>query len=182
MLAPSLPLVGGPSGPVDASGPVLAGVSFVLVLLFAVGLLGRRPAAVGRAVDRTVDGSPLAAVYGVVAFALVAAVGGYGLFQLARVGLGGTTLRWLGALVVGTALTTLGSFGYLVVGAALTQVEGPRRPLLGAAVGAVVSALPWLVLPALPALAVWTLVAAVGLGGPTRHYVHDDRSVPAEAR
>jgi hypothetical protein len=45
-----------------------------------------------------------------------------------------------------------------------------------------VSALPWLALPALPALAVWTLVAAVGLGSPTRHYIHDDRSVRTEAR
>lgn len=176
------PLVAGPPGLADAPGPVLAAVSFAFVLAFGVGLLSWRPDAVDRAVDRTVDGSPLAVVYGLVAFALVAVVGGYGLSQAARAGLDGATLRWLGALVVGTALAALASFGYLVVGAYVTEIEGPRRPWIGAVVGAVASAVPWLALPTLPALAVWTLVAAVGLGGPTRHYVHDDRSVPAEAR
>jgi hypothetical protein len=169
-------------GPADTPGTGLAVASFALVLTSGVGLLAWRPAAVDRAVDRTADESPLAAGYGVVAFVLVALVGGYVLSQAARAGLDGTTVRWLGVLVLGTALTALGSFGYLVVGAYLTEANGPRRPWVGAVVGAVVSAVPWLALPTLPALVVWTLVAAAGLGGPTRHYIHDDRSLQTETR
>jgi hypothetical protein len=162
-------------------GPARGALSFAVVLVVGVGLLSLRPATVERAVDRAAEGSPLAVVYGVVAFGLVALVGSYGLSQGARVGVDAATLRLVGTLVVGLALSALGAFGYLVVGTLLTQIEGARRPWLGAAVGAVVSALPWLALPALPALAVWTLVAAVGLGGPTRHYVHAERTVETEA-
>lgn len=176
------PLVAGPPQLTDASGPALAVASFALALAFGAGLLTWRPETVDRAADRAVEGSPLAVGYGLVAFAVVAVVGGYGLSQAARAGLGGATVRWLGVLVVGTALAALGSFGHLVVGTYLTELEGPRRPWVGAVVGAVASAVPWLALPTLPALAVWTLVAAVGLGGPTRHYIHDDRSVTTEAR
>jgi hypothetical protein len=164
-------------GLADLSGPTRGALSFALVLLFDVALLARRPATVDRAVDRVLDGSPAAVLYGLVAFALVAVFGSYGLSQVARVGVAPTALRPVGTVVVGTALAALAAFGYLVVGTALTGIEGARRPWVGAVVGAVLSALPWLVLPVLPALACWTLVAAVGLGAPTRHYVHDARTV-----
>jgi hypothetical protein len=164
------------------SAPVQSALSFAVVLLVGAALLRWRGPTVDRAVDRTAEGSPVAVVYGLVAFALVALVAAYGLSQLARVGAGGAVLRTAGGLVGGTALVTLSAYGYLVLGVYLTEVEGARRPLLGALVGAVLSALPWLVLPTLPALAAWALLSAVGLGNPTRHYIHADRTVATEAR
>jgi hypothetical protein len=181
-------LIGGPpaqlGGPAlgEVSGVTLAAGSFVLVLAVGTALANYRGRTVDRAVDRTLDGSPLAVVYGLIGFGLVAVIGAYVLSQAAQVGLGGPVLGIAAAVVVGGALATLAGFGYLIVGTVLTEFEGARRPWLGAVIGAVLSALPWLLVPPLPALAVWTLVAAVGLGSPTRHYVHAERTVETEAR
>lgn len=166
----------------ELSGVTLAAGSFVLVLAVSATLVNFRERTVDRAVDRTLAGSPLSVLYGLVGFGLVGLVGGYLLSQAARIGLGGPVLGVVAALVVGGALATLASFGYLVVGTVLTGFEGARRPWLGAVVGAVVSSLPWLLLPPLVALGAWTLVAAVGAGSPTRHYIHADRTVEREAR
>ena len=165
---------------VDLSGPARAAVSFVLVALFGAALLSVRGPAVDRAVDRTVEGSPVAVFYGLLAFGLFGFVAGYLLTQALSLGLGGPVLRWVGTAVVGAGALTLAGFGYTVVGTWLTEVEGPRRPWPGAVVGAVLSALPWLVLPAVPALVVWIAGAAVGLGSTTRHWVHGARDVEAE--
>jgi hypothetical protein len=180
-LVPGLPAQVGLSA-VASSGPLRSVLSFVVVLGLALAVLRLRGPTVDRAVDRTADGSPVAVVYGVVAFGLVAVVGSYGLSQAARAGVGTQVLQSVGGLVVGAALATLGAFGYLVLGVYLTDVEGGRRPLLGALTGAVLSALPWLVLPTLPALGLWVLLAAVGLGAPTRRYIHGERTVATETR
>jgi hypothetical protein len=168
-------------GVAELSASVRSVLSFAVVLLAGVAFLRWRGPMVDRAVDRTVEGSPVAVVYGVVAFVLVVVIAAYGLTQVARLGASGTVLRTVGELVGGAALVALSAFGYLVLGVYLTEVEGARRPLLGALVGAVLSALPWLVLSTLPALAAWALLSAVGLGSPTRHYIHGDRTVATEA-
>lgn len=174
--------VGDPSALLGLSGPAYAGLSFLAVLAVSVGLLARRADTVDRAVDRATQGLPLAAVYGIIPFAAVVFIGGYVLSQSARVGVTNRILVWvLGVAVVG-AIVTLASLGYLVVGAYATELEGGRRLWTGAAVGASVSAVPWLVLPTLPALAVWVVVAAVGLGGTTQKWVHGERTVETEAR
>lgn len=167
---------------VGSSGPLRGVLSALVVLALALAVLRLRGPTVDRAVDRTAEGSPVAVVYGLVAFGLVALVGGYGLSQVARVGVGAWVLRPAGVAVVGGALATLGAFGYLVLGVYLTDLVGGRSPLLGALCGAVVSALPWLVLPALPALGGWMLLAAVGLGAPARRYIHGERTVATETR
>ena len=178
------PLV--PAGTADPSvllgvpGPIRAAVSFLLVSLFGAVLLARRGVTVERAVDRTVDGSPIGFVYGVIAFGLVAFVGGYVVSQAVRVGLGGVVLPIVTVLLGGATLTLAG-LGYTVVGTWLTGIEGSRRPWPGAVVGAVLSALPWLVLPPLPAAVVWIAVAAVGLGNTTRRWVHGERTVETKA-
>lgn len=169
-------------GAANLSAPVQSVLSFVVVLLVGAALLRWRGPTVDRAVDHTAEGSPVAVVYGVVALALLLIVVAYGLSQLAQLGAAGTVLRTVGEVVGAAALVTLSSFGYLVLGVYLTEVEGARRPLLGALVGAVLSALPWLVLSTLPALAAWALVSAVGLGSPARHYLRDDRVVATETR
>ena len=167
---------------VESSGPLRGVLSFFVMFVLALAVLRLRGPTVDRAVDRTADGSPVAVVYGVVAFGLVALVGGYGLSQVARVGIGAWVLQPAGIATVGGALATLGAFGYVVLGVYLTDLMGGRNPLLGALSGAVVSALPWLVLPPLPALGGWILLAAVGLGAPTRRYIHGERTVATETQ
>lgn len=174
--------VGDPSALLGLSGPAYAGLSFLSVLAAAVGLLVRRAESVDRAVDHANEGLPLAAVYGVIPFAAVVFVGGYILSQTARVGVTNQALVWVLGTVILVAILTLAGLGYLVVGAYVTELEGRRRIWTGAAVGAGLSALPWLVLPTLPALATWVVVAAVGLGGTTRQWVHGERTVETEAR
>jgi hypothetical protein len=166
----------------ELSGVTLAAGSFALVVVVGMVLVNFREPMVDRAVNRTLAGSPLSVFYGLIGFGLVAIVGAYLLSQAAQVGLGGPLLGVAAAAVVGGALVTLAGFGYLVVGTVLTTFEGPRRPWLGAVVGAVASSLPWLVLSPLYGLAVWTLVAAIGLGSPTRHYIHAERTVKTETR
>ena len=168
----ALPAQVDPSVLADLSPAGRALVSFVVVLVVATGLLNWRAETVERAVDRT--------AYGLAAFGLVAAITAYGLSQVARAGLDGRAVGVGAVVVVGGALSALGALGYLVVGSLLTEFEGPRRPWVGAVVGAVLSAVPLLALPTLPALAVWTLVAAVGVGSPTRHYIHSERTVERE--
>lgn len=176
------PLAAGfdPSVVVDVPGPVRAAASFLLVLAFGTALLRRRGPAVERAVDRTVEGSPVAVIYGVMAFVLVGFAGGYIISQAARVGVSGSFLPWLVVVGVGAGVTVLAAFGYTVIGTWLTEVEGARRPWPGVVVGAALSSLPWLVLTPLTAVLLWMAVAAVGIGTPTRIWVHGERTLETE--
>jgi len=174
--------LGDPSALLGLSGPAYAGLSFLLILAAAVGLLARRADAVDLAVDRATQGLPLAALYGIIPFAAVVFIGGYILSQSARVGVTNQALVWVLGTVVVASVMTLAGLGYLVIGAYLTELEGARRLWTGAALGAGLSALPWLVLPTVPALAAWVVVAAVGLGGTTQQWVHGERTVETEAR
>lgn len=178
----SLPVaqLDGPGALVALSGPTQAALSFVFVLAVGALLASQRGPTVDRAIDRTLDGSPAAVVYGVMAFALVVFLGGYLVTQVSRVG--GEAGRLGGTLVVGAAVLALAGYGYLVVGAYLTEIEGERRVFHGAVVGAALSAVPWLLLSTPFAVGVWLLVAAVGLGSPTRHWIHGARTVESEAR
>lgn len=182
-LPPGGPIqLGDPATLTNLSGVTIAVGSFLVILVVGAILVNYRERSVNTAVDRTLASSPLAVLYGFIGFGLVGIVGAYLLSQAAQVGLGGPVLGVAAAIVVGGALVTLAGFGYLVVGTVLTGFEGARRPWLGAVVGAVLSSIPWLLLPPTIALAVWTLVAAVGAGSPTRHYIHSDRTVETEAR
>ena len=163
------------------SGEVYAGLSFLAVLLSGVLLLVARGGFVDRAVNRVVEGSPVAVLYGVLPFFFVAFAGGYALNQFARAGVAGPLLAQGWSLLVVLVAIGFTGLGYLVVGTYLTEIEGERRPWHGAVVGAVLSALPWLLLPTVPAVLLWALGAAVGLGAPTRRWVHGERTVETEA-
>lgn len=163
------------------SGEIYAVLSFLAVLASGVALLVARGEFVERAVDRVVDGSALSVLYGVIPFLLVAFAGGYALSQFARAGVGGPLLAQGWSLLVAAIGVGFVGLGYLVGGTYLTEIEGERRPWHGAFVGAVLSALPWLFLPTVPAVLVWVLGAAAGLGPPTQQWVHGERTVETEA-
>jgi hypothetical protein len=174
--------IGDPSALLELAGPAYAVLSFLAILVAGVGLLIRREPGVDLAVDRAIRGLPLAAVYGIIPFAAVVFVGGYIISQGARVGVANRLLVQTPGVLVVVATVVLAGLGYLVVGVFLTELEGNRRLWTGAVVGATLSAIPWVLLPLAPALAVWIVVAAVGLGGTTQRWVHGERTVETEAR
>lgn len=174
--------IGDPAAFLELSGPVYALLSFLSLLVVAAVLLQRRTETVDHAVDHATDGLPLAAVYGVIPFGLVVFGGGYVLSQTARAGVSSRVLGWAVASIVVTAILVLAALGYVVIGAYVTELEGERRLWTGAVVGAALGAIPWLLLPTQFALAVWVVVAAIGLGGTTQEWVHGERTVESEAR
>lgn len=169
----------GPGALAELGGPALGVVSFGGVLLVGVLLLTVSERTIERAVETHADWSPVSVIYGGFAFVLVGFMAGYAMAQAARLEVTGTPLH-LTAVVGATGVGALAGFGYVVLGTWLTELEGARRPWVGVVVGAAVGAVPWLVLPFWPALFVWGAVAAVGLGSPTRNWVHDERTVDSE--
>lgn len=165
---------------VDAPPVAKALGSAVLVTLVGASFLYRYGAFVDGAVDDTMERPGVAVVYGILAYVLVLFFGFYALNILTSVGVAGTPLSYVAlAILAGGALGVSG-LGYLVVGTLLTDLWAGRRPWHGLAVGGVLSGVAWLVLPLLPAAAVWVFVAAVGAGGPMRTWVHSERAVEAE--
>lgn len=150
---------------------VRAAASFTLVLVFGGVLPYRHGDYVDRAVDASLDRPRSAVVYGLMSFGLVVFAGGYASSQLAR--LSGLLAAALG--LAGLAALVLAGFGFLVVGTLVTEIRGSRRPWQGLVLGAGISAVGWLFLPPLWALAVWILIAAFGVGGPTREWLHTPR-------
>lgn len=157
-------------------GPYRAAAVFVVVLAIGTVLVSRYESRVDRAVDQTKDWSPLALLYGLLAFVLVGVIAAYVVTQVARLNVVGAPLIAITVAGAGS-LAVLATFGCVVFGTWLTEIEGARRPWPGVVIGAVLCAVPWLVLPTLPSLAACALLAAVGLGSPTRNWVHAAHAV-----
>ncbi|WP_327053924.1 hypothetical protein [Halomicrococcus gelatinilyticus] len=166
----------GPSVVVDAPGRVRAAASFLLVVAFGGVLLYQYDSVVDRSVEAFLERPLAAAVYGVLAYALVGFLGTYAYSQMARIGVDVATV----SAVVGGVVLALAGFGFVVVGTTVTDVFGARRPWTGLVVGGALSAAGWLLLPLLAAVVAWTVLAAVGIGGPARKWVHADRSIESE--
>lgn len=166
-----------PSAIVDAPVAVRAAGSFVLVLLFGGALLYLAEEFVDRSVDASME-SPLKSVgYGMVAQGIVVFFGVYAISQVGRIS--GSAVE-----VVGVALAVfvlaLAGLGFTVVGARLTEIAGERRLRPGVVVGATISAVVWLAPSFVLGLLAWTFVAAVGVGGPTKRWLHASKSVDVE--
>jgi len=166
--------LGGLPGHLQAIG------SFLLVVLFGGALLHWSEARVHRSLEALRERPYSAVPYGLVAYAVALAVGLYGFSQLGRVGVAGTVLGRLVALLLGGVIVSLTAFGFLVVGTLATDVQGQRQPTYGLVLGAALSAVGWLILPPAGGLAVWVLVAAFGLGGAVRVWFHAERTVETE--
>jgi hypothetical protein len=157
------------------SAAVRAVVAFSLVVVVGVAVRRVRPGLLDRAVAAALERPGRTPIYGTAA-AVVGWLGGvYLVGQVSR--LGGSGLGSVVAVVVVAGTLGTAGFGVAVVGTALATVVGAPRQPTGLVVGAGVGALVWLALPAWPALIVWALVAATGLGGPARRWLHASRSV-----
>lgn len=169
-----------PSTLADTSAPARALASVVLVGLLGSVLVYRYRGFVDRAVDDTMARPAIAIFYGVFAYALVLFLTMYTLDLVSRVGAAGTPLGLVAVVVLVGGLGALSSIGYVVIGTLLVDLYGGRGPWHGLLLGAILSGVGWLLLPLLGGLAVWLLVAAVGVGGPMRTWVHGERTVTTE--
>lgn len=165
----------------DAPGVVRAVGSVAAVGLLGGAILARRGGFVDRAVDDTMDRPAVAIVYGLFAYVFVVFAGLYVNNVLSQVGAADTPAGGLVVGVLGGGVALLGSLGFLVVGTLLTDLYGARSRRRGLLVGAGLSGIAWLALPVAAAFVAWVLVAAFGVGGPTRTWVHSSRSVASEA-
>jgi hypothetical protein len=163
---------------VVASDPGRAVASFLLVLSVAAAVRYGRAGLLDRAVDATLERPLTAPLYGVAASALGWLLVAYVFGQALRVG--GAVGRVAVVLGVGVALAAAG-FGFAVVGAAVTTVLGDRRPWIGTLVGAGISVVVLLGLPGRVGLVGWVALAATGLGGTARRWLHASQSVERKA-
>lgn len=159
---------------VVASDPGRATASFLLVLCVAAAVRYGRAGLFDRSVDAALERPLVAPLYGAAAGTLGWLVVAYLFGQALRVGGGiGQAAVVLG---IGGALVVAG-FGFAVVGTGLTTTLGDRRPWVGSLVGAGVSALVLVALPHPAGVVGWVFVAATGLGGATRRWLHASQSV-----
>lgn len=161
-------------------GYLQAVVSFLLVALFGGIILRRSEGLLDRSIDALQERPYSAVPYGLVGYALALAVGLYGFSQLGRIGVAGTPLGQLVALLLGGVIVSLTAFGFLIVGTLLTDIQGQRRPTTGLIIGAALSAVGWVILPKSGGLLVWVFIAAFGLGGAVRRWFHAERTVETE--
>ena len=75
----------------------------------------------------------------------------------------------------------LAGLGYAVVGAWLTGLYGAQNPWSGLVFSAGLGALGWALLPPIPGALVWVAIGALGIGGPVREWIHDERTVESHS-
>ncbi|EMA47912.1 hypothetical protein [Halococcus saccharolyticus] len=168
-----------PTTVVDAP-PARAIGAFVFVMLFGGVLLWRFDGFVDQSVDSSMERLTVSTVYGVTAHACVLFFGVYFFGQVTRLSANRLVVAGAGAAVA-VAVVGLAGLGLTVVGARLTELVGERRPWYGLVVGAVLGASAWLLPAAAASLVVWVLLVSVGIGGPTREWIHASRAPATEA-
>jgi hypothetical protein len=162
-----------PSTITEASSLVRALISLLLVLLFGGVVRYLYEEFVEESIASSMDQPLNSFIYGILALGGVAFLGGYLITQVGRLQVG--PLLSLAQIITGVLYLTLAGLGFTVVGTRITELLDERQLWYGVAIGAIISAGAWLIPSFLLALIVWSLVAAVGVGGPTRDWLHATR-------
>jgi len=163
-----------------ASTPWFRAVTvFLLVVPAGFAVLSRHGEYVDRSVEASMEGPFVSLVYGVLAHLGLFFAAGVFSTQLANAGLDPVVLQVGSSVVMGAILLALAGLGFAVIGSWLVQLRGEGQPWHGLVAVAAVGAGGWL-LPPIAGIAVWSLVVSVGVGGPTRRWIHAERSVKAE--
>jgi hypothetical protein len=170
-----------PSIVVDAPASVRAAAAFLLTVVFGGAVIYWYGGRIDAAVDASKANPLLSAVYGLIAYGLVAFFIVYAYSQVVRIGVGTEVITVLAVVVLGVVLLSLGGLGFVVVGAWLTDSFDIGDTWAGLVGVALASGLVLLVLPVGVGLLVWLGIAAVGVGGPTRAWMHAE-AVDTSAR
>lgn len=179
---PSVPLQAlDPSVVADAPATVRAAAVFLTTVLFGGVVVYRYGGRVDEAAGASRERPLLAVVYGLGAFGFVLFVVAFGLSELSRAGVGLRVVSTFVFVALAVMVLSLGAVGFAVVGVLLADAFGFRDPMLGLVGAAGASAVAWFLLPVVPGALVWVVIAAVGVGGPTRRWVHRDSVDAARA-
>ncbi|MDQ2056232.1 MULTISPECIES: hypothetical protein [Halobellus] len=165
-----------PSVVFDAPAPTRAVGAFLASVVFGGLVIYRYGDRLTAAVEASTESPILSVLYGFIAYGLVSFLVVYAYSQLAGFGVGVSLITVAGAVVLGGALLSLGGLGFVIVGSWLANAAGVQDPwigLLGVALGASIAVL---VLPVVFGALVWFGVAAVGIGGPVRRWIHADKA------
>ena len=173
-LVPLWTVEGGPIDVVGVGGPTRAVASFLLILVVGAAIRYRWADLLDRSVEATVERPVRGTIYGVVAVVFGWLVVAYAFAQAFRLG---TTLGTAAAALGTAGALVVVATGFVVVGTTVVTILDREWAWAGPFVGAAISGLAWLALPFGPGLAVWLLLAAVGVGGPVRRWVHASQSV-----
>jgi hypothetical protein len=157
---------------VEAPASVRAAVVFVLTVAFGGAVIYRYGGRLDAAVEASMRSPIRSVVYGLIAYGLVGFFLAYGYTQLLRVGVGTTAITVVAVAVLGSFLFGLGGLGFAVVGLWFTRALGARDPWIGLVGVGFVGALALFALPFAAGVLVWLGIAAVGVGGPTRTWMH----------
>lgn len=161
-----------PVGVARSSVAVRVVGAFLLALLFGGLILYRSEGFVDRAVDASMENPLISVVYGLLAQGGIVFLGGYVWSQLARVESVGSLAGNAGGAVVLVASLALAGLGLAVVGAGITEAAGERQLWPGLAIGSALGAAAWLAPSLLVGAALWVFLVALGVGGPTRNWLH----------
>ncbi|KAA9405095.1 MULTISPECIES: hypothetical protein [Haloarcula] len=177
------PSVTGQLDPGVAAGlsrPLRAVVSFVLVLVAGALILRLRRNYVDESIDAISDSPATAVLYGVAGYVIVGIVALYGATTLARLSVAGGIFVRTAILISSAFVLVLTSFGFLVVGTLLTDILRNRQPTLGLLIGASLSAVSWVLLSPAGSIVSSLAIAAFGIGGSARLWIHSERTVETE--
>ncbi|KAA9395898.1 hypothetical protein Har1130_15460 [Haloarcula sp. CBA1130] len=164
----------------DLSRPLRGLVSFVLVLASGALVLRLRRNDVNKAIDAISDSPAVSVIYGVAGYMIVGIVVLYGATTLARLSLAGGILVRTGVIISTVFALLLTGFGFLVVGTLLTDIFDSRRPAYGLLIGASLSAVTWLLFSPTGSVVASLAIAAFGIGGSVRVWIHSERTVKTE--
>ena len=156
-----------------------AAAAFLLVVPVGAAVLARYGDLVDRSVEASTDSPFASTVYGVLAHVGFVFAAGVFSTQLANAGLDPTVLQIGSTAVLGAILLALAGFGFAVLGTWIVEFRGEGRRWHGLVAASAVGAAGWL-LPAFAGLALWTLLVSMGVGGPTRRWIHAERTVETE--
>lgn len=169
-----------PDAVASTSRVVRGVVAFVLVLGIGVGIRQLGRGYVDESISAIQENPATAVVYGISGYIIVGIVALYGATTLARLSLAGGLLVRAGVVASSVAVLVLTSYGFLVVGTLLIDLVGRRRGVEGVVIGAVLSGLSWALLSLTGSIVSSFAIAAFGIGGSARVWIHSDRTVESE--
>ncbi len=153
--------------------------AFLLVVPAGFAVLGRYSDVVDRSVEASLESPFVSVVYGFLAHLVLFFVAGVFSTQLANAGLDPVVLRVGSSATLGVIFLALAGLGFAVLGTWLVDLRGEGQRWHGFVAVAAVGAGVWL-LPSIAGLLLWILLASAGVGGPTRRWIHAERTVEAE--
>lgn len=164
----------------ELSRPIRGLASFVLVLVAGAVVLRLRQGYVDESINAILASPMTAVLYGIAGYVIVGIVGLYGATTLARLSVAGGVFVRIAILVSSAFVLVLTSFGFLVVGTLFTDILSNRQPALGLLIGASLSAVLWVLLSPAGSIVSSLAIAAFGIGGAARLWIHSERTVETE--